>query len=103
MEIQPKFKCDVLLHHIVLAVRTRLGCDEETLKFDLDVDRGSLIVQLKYVGLIRLASEEVNISNIVQEILALTLKNCSGISQSFFYIKLQLTGSSLSEVSSYGF
>lgn len=49
------------LRGIILAVRTRLKFDDERLTFDLDVDKGSLLVQVNYSGVVRLTSEEVTI------------------------------------------
>ncbi|KAH0745344.1 hypothetical protein KY285_007001 [Solanum tuberosum] len=51
---------DFQLHGIILAVRTRLKCDDEILAFDLDVDRrGRVQVQLKYSKVVTLTSEEI--------------------------------------------
>ena len=51
---------DFELHGIILAVRTRLKCDDEILAFDLDVDRrGLLQVQLNYSKVVTLTAEEV--------------------------------------------
>lgn len=47
------------LRGIILAVRTRLKFDNERLIFDLDVDKGSLLVQVNYSGVVRLTSEEI--------------------------------------------
>ncbi|CAI9090837.1 OLC1v1025698C1 [Oldenlandia corymbosa var. corymbosa] len=59
IELLPEFDYDIQPHDIILAVKTRLECDEETLKFDVDVDKGRLVVQMRFVGSIILESKEV--------------------------------------------
>ncbi|KAL3520480.1 hypothetical protein ACH5RR_018629 [Cinchona calisaya] len=59
IKLQPEFNYVVLPHDIVLAVRTTLECVDGSLNFDLDVDRGSLKVEMCYAGTITLAPEEV--------------------------------------------
>ena len=61
--LQPGYSCDTMPHDILLATRARLEFDDETLTFELDVDRGNLKIRMKYVRRIKLASEEVNIIN----------------------------------------
>ncbi|KAG5574731.1 hypothetical protein H5410_054865 [Solanum commersonii] len=59
VELQHETYDDFQLHGIILAVRTRLKCDDEILAFDLDVDRrGRVQVQLKYSKVVTLTSEE---------------------------------------------
>lgn len=59
LELQQEFNYTVQPQDIVLAVRMRLESDVETLNFDLDVDRGKLIVHVKYIGSITLTTELV--------------------------------------------
>ncbi|XP_055829779.1 endoribonuclease Dicer homolog 2 [Solanum dulcamara] len=60
VELQHDSCNDFQLHGIILAVRTRLKCDDEILAFDLDVDRrGRLQVQLNYSKVVTLTSEEI--------------------------------------------
>lgn len=62
VELQHESYNDFQLHGIILAVRTRLKCDDEILAFDLDVDRrGRVQVQLNYSKVVTLTSEEVTI------------------------------------------
>ncbi|CAI9112779.1 OLC1v1013271C1 [Oldenlandia corymbosa var. corymbosa] len=44
IDLIPVFDYDIQPHDIILAVKTRLECDEETFKFDVDVDRGRFVV-----------------------------------------------------------
>nr|XP_027069498.1 endoribonuclease Dicer homolog 2-like isoform X3 [Coffea arabica] len=57
--LQPGYSCDTMPHDILLATRARLEFDDETLTFELDVDRGNLKIRMKYVTHIKLTSEEV--------------------------------------------
>ncbi|KAI3470366.1 hypothetical protein Pfo_027029 [Paulownia fortunei] len=59
IELQPNFQSDVKLQDIVLAVHERLDNDLEKLNLDLDVDRGKLIVRVKYIGYVTLNTEQV--------------------------------------------
>ncbi|XP_015166742.1 endoribonuclease Dicer homolog 2-like [Solanum tuberosum] len=60
VEMQHASYNDFQLHGIILAVRTRLKCDDEILAFDLDVDRrGLLQVQLNYSKVVTLTAEEI--------------------------------------------
>ncbi|KAK4707858.1 hypothetical protein R3W88_028783 [Solanum pinnatisectum] len=60
VEMQHACYNDFQLHGIILAVRTRLKCDDEILAFDLDVDRrGLLQVQLNYSKVVTLTAEEI--------------------------------------------
>ncbi|CDO96786.1 unnamed protein product [Coffea canephora] len=57
--LQPDFSCDTKPHDILLARRARLEFDDETLTFELDVDRGKLKIRMNYIRQIKLTSEEV--------------------------------------------
>ncbi|KAK3023834.1 hypothetical protein RJ639_044551, partial [Escallonia herrerae] len=58
IELQRSFGYEHMLHNIVLAVGTKLEFGDKY-SFDLDVDRGTLTVGFKYVGIVSLTSEEV--------------------------------------------
>lgn len=59
IELKQSFQYEVQLQEIVLAVPTRLGYDLEMIDLDLDVDRGKLLVHIKYMEHIILTSEQV--------------------------------------------
>ncbi|KAG5574722.1 hypothetical protein H5410_054856 [Solanum commersonii] len=60
VELQHDSYNDFQLHGIILAVRTKLKCDDEILAFDLDIDRrGRLQVQLNYSKVVIFTSEEI--------------------------------------------
>lgn len=83
------------LRGIVLAVRTRLKFDDERLTFDLDVDKGSLLVQVNYSGVVRLTSEEVTI--IFMTFILSLLVTCKKVGNTFYILSPDFT---MSEVSS---
>ncbi|KAL2526233.1 Endoribonuclease Dicer2 [Abeliophyllum distichum] len=59
IELQQNFTYTVQPQDIVLAFRRRLESDVETLNFDLDVDRGKLVVHVTYIGRTTLTSAQV--------------------------------------------
>lgn len=59
IELKQNFNYDVPLHDIILAMRTELEDDILNVNFDMEVDRGTLTVSLKYVGFIELTREQV--------------------------------------------
>ncbi|XP_073037868.1 endoribonuclease Dicer homolog 2-like [Primulina eburnea] len=59
IELKQNFQYEVQLQEIVLAVPTRLGYDLEMIDLDLDVDRGKLLVHIKYMEHIILTSEQI--------------------------------------------
>ncbi|KAL5836669.1 hypothetical protein ACOSQ3_013838 [Xanthoceras sorbifolium] len=59
IELKQNFDYHVPVHGIVLAVRTELESDIGNLNFDMEVDRGRLSVNLKYVGEIQLDPSQV--------------------------------------------
>ncbi|XP_035549379.1 endoribonuclease Dicer homolog 2-like [Juglans regia] len=59
LELEQKFVNDIPVHDIVLVLRNKLESELESLHFDLDVDRGSLTVNFKYVGEINLRTDQV--------------------------------------------
>jgi hypothetical protein len=59
IELKQNFDSDVPVHDIVLVMRSELDSDLGSMHFDLDVDRGSLTVNFKYVGVTLLSPEQV--------------------------------------------
>jgi endoribonuclease Dicer len=59
IELKQNFDSDVPVHDIVLVMRSELDSDLGSMHFDLDVDRGSLTVNFKYVGVTHLSPEQV--------------------------------------------
>ncbi|XP_040999401.1 endoribonuclease Dicer homolog 2-like [Juglans microcarpa x Juglans regia] len=59
MELEQKFVYDIPVHDIVLLLRNKLESELGSLHFDLDVGRGSLTVNFKYVGEINLSKDQV--------------------------------------------
>lgn len=60
MELKQDFDYEFPVHNIMLLLRSKLDIDDKSLGFDLEVDRGILTVNLKYVGRIRFNSDQVN-------------------------------------------
>ncbi|KAG8390726.1 hypothetical protein BUALT_Bualt01G0113400 [Buddleja alternifolia] len=56
IDMVPDFQYDVKFRDVMLAIHTRL---ENDLTLDLDVDKGKLVVRVKYIGYIRLTSNLV--------------------------------------------
>ncbi|XWS63587.1 hypothetical protein CRYUN_Cryun06bG0113500 [Craigia yunnanensis] len=59
MELKQNFDYKFPVHNIMLLVRSQLKIDDQSMGIELEVDRGILTVNLKYVGLIRLNSNQV--------------------------------------------
>ncbi|XVF02332.1 hypothetical protein REPUB_Repub04eG0166500 [Reevesia pubescens] len=59
MELKQNFDYEFPVHNIMLLVRSQLEMDGKSVCIELEVDRGMLTVNLKYVGLIRLNSDQV--------------------------------------------
>ncbi|XP_040987800.1 endoribonuclease Dicer homolog 2-like [Juglans microcarpa x Juglans regia] len=72
MELEQKF--DIPLHDIVLVLRNKLESELESLHFDLDVDRGSLPVTFKYVGVLNLSKDQVHLCTRFQKTLLRVLR-----------------------------
>ncbi|XP_040999416.1 endoribonuclease Dicer homolog 2-like [Juglans microcarpa x Juglans regia] len=72
MELEQKF--DIPLHDIVLVLRNKLESELESLHFDLDVDRGSLPVNFKYVGVLNLSKDQVHLCTRFQKTLLRVLR-----------------------------
>lgn len=59
IEFKQNFHYDISAHNIVLAMRTELEFEVQSMCHDLDVDRGSFDVNFKYIGIIKLSPEQV--------------------------------------------
>ncbi|MBA0838012.1 hypothetical protein Goarm_010116, partial [Gossypium armourianum] len=59
MELKQNFDYEVPVHNIMLLVRNQFDMDEKSVNIELEVDRGTLTVNMKYIGLIRLNSDQV--------------------------------------------
>ncbi|BBH06838.1 dicer-like 2 [Prunus dulcis] len=59
IELNQNFGYDIPVHDIVLGMRSELDCDIANMHFDLEVGRGTLTMNFKYVGEIHLSSEQV--------------------------------------------
>ncbi|XP_042993295.1 endoribonuclease Dicer homolog 2-like [Carya illinoinensis] len=59
MELEQKFVYDIQVHDIVLVLRNKIEAELGSLHFELDVGRGSLTVNFKYVGVINLSTDQV--------------------------------------------
>ncbi|PPR81130.1 hypothetical protein GOBAR_AA39584 [Gossypium barbadense] len=57
MELKQNFGYEIPVHNIILLVRSQLEMEAKSI--ELEVDRGTLTVNLKYIGLIRLSSDQV--------------------------------------------
>ncbi|XP_059665629.1 endoribonuclease Dicer homolog 2 isoform X2 [Cornus florida] len=59
IQLSRHFDYDIPLHDIVFALRTKLELDDDNMTIDLEVDRGSLTVNMKYVGVVKLDAGKV--------------------------------------------
>ncbi|KAF1002409.1 endoribonuclease Dicer homolog 2-like isoform X2 [Apium graveolens] len=59
LELDSRFNCDIKVDHLMIAASSELIFDENNLTFELEVDRGSLAVDIKYAGSISLTFEQV--------------------------------------------
>ncbi|XWS68903.1 hypothetical protein CRYUN_Cryun04dG0133700 [Craigia yunnanensis] len=59
MELKQNFDYEFPVHNIMLLVRSQLKMDDKSVGIELEADRGILTVNLKYIGLIRLNSNQV--------------------------------------------
>ncbi|KAL7252377.1 hypothetical protein ACSBR1_007043 [Camellia fascicularis] len=57
--LKRNFEYNIPLHPIVLAVRTKLEFSDENLACELETNRGTLKVQIEYIGELSLTSEQV--------------------------------------------
>ncbi|XP_048324502.2 endoribonuclease Dicer homolog 2 isoform X1 [Ziziphus jujuba] len=62
IELKQNFEYETPVHDVVLCMRSELDYDIANLKFDLQVDRGSLSVSFKYEGVISLNHKQVMVS-----------------------------------------
>ncbi|GJX53803.1 endoribonuclease Dicer homolog 2 [Tanacetum coccineum] len=58
INLNKKFEYDISLQDIVLGVNTELELDNGRLLFDLDADRGSIVVSITYIGTSLLTSAQ---------------------------------------------
>ncbi|XP_059665631.1 endoribonuclease Dicer homolog 2-like [Cornus florida] len=107
IQLRRNFDYDVPLHDIVFALRTELELDDENMTIDLEVDRGSLTVHVKYVGVVELNSEQVLLCQqfqvaIFRVLLDGNLKELNGVLEASYlrnefplcdYLLLPFTGS----------
>ncbi|GMI87814.1 DICER-LIKE 2, dicer-like 2 [Hibiscus trionum] len=59
MELKQNFDYEFPVHNIMLLLRSQLEMDGRSMGIELEVDRGTLTVNLKYVGEIHLESDQV--------------------------------------------
>ncbi|MBA0759745.1 hypothetical protein Gotri_022582 [Gossypium trilobum] len=59
MELKQNFGYEFPVQNIILLVRSQLEMEAKSVGIELEVDRGTLTVNLKYIGLIRLTSDQV--------------------------------------------
>ncbi|XP_040942410.1 endoribonuclease Dicer homolog 2 isoform X3 [Gossypium hirsutum] len=59
MELKQNFGYEFPVQNIILLVRSQLEMEAKSVGIELEVDRGTLTVNLKYIGLIRLSSDQV--------------------------------------------
>lgn len=59
IELKQDFQYEVKPQGILLAIRGRLDNDVENVNFDLDADKGKVIVSVKEVGYVTLNPEQV--------------------------------------------
>ncbi|GJW07506.1 Dicer-like protein, partial [Tanacetum coccineum] len=62
INLNKKFEYDIPLQDIVLGVNTELELDNGRITFDLDADRGSIVVSITYIGTSLLTSAQITIS-----------------------------------------
>ncbi|OMO99607.1 hypothetical protein CCACVL1_03710 [Corchorus capsularis] len=59
IELNQNFDSEFPVHNVMLLLRSNLEMDGNSLGFELEVDKGILMVTMKYVGLIRLNPDQV--------------------------------------------
>ncbi|TYH21474.1 hypothetical protein ES288_A04G047200v1 [Gossypium darwinii] len=59
MELKQNFDYEVPVQNIMLLVRNQFDMDEKSMNIELEVDRGTLTVNMKYIGLKCLNSDQV--------------------------------------------
>ncbi|GJZ53435.1 endoribonuclease Dicer homolog 2 [Tanacetum coccineum] len=59
INLNKKFEYDIPLQDIVLGVNTELELDNGRITFDLDADRGSIVVSITYIGTSLLTSAQI--------------------------------------------
>ncbi|KAL1827714.1 hypothetical protein ACET3Z_006126 [Daucus carota] len=62
LQLERSFSYDVKMDHLILAASNELNFDDgKNIAFELEVDRGSLTVHIKYAGTISLTSKQVHV------------------------------------------
>ncbi|KAK8484509.1 hypothetical protein V6N11_021492 [Hibiscus sabdariffa] len=61
MELKQNFDYEFPVHNIMLLLRSQLEMDEKSVGIELEVDRGTLTVNMEYIGPISLNSDQVNL------------------------------------------
>ncbi|KAF3452493.1 hypothetical protein FNV43_RR02926 [Rhamnella rubrinervis] len=61
VELKQSFEYEIPVHNVVLCMRSQLEFDIGNMNFDLQVDRGNLSVNFRYVGIIQLSPEQDNV------------------------------------------
>ncbi|KAK8582828.1 hypothetical protein V6N13_069596 [Hibiscus sabdariffa] len=61
MELKQNFDYEFPVHNIMLLLRSQLEMDEQSVGIELEVDRGTLTVNMEYIGPISLNSDQVNL------------------------------------------
>ena len=60
LQLERSFSYDIKMDHLILAASNELNFDDgKNIAFELEVDRGSLTVHIKYAGTISLTSKQV--------------------------------------------
>ncbi|KAL4318063.1 hypothetical protein GQ457_18G021210 [Hibiscus cannabinus] len=75
MELKQNFDYEFPVHNIMLLLRSQLEMDEESVGIELEVDRGTLTVNMEYIGPISLNSDQVNLCRRFQIALFRVLMN----------------------------
>ena len=83
IELKENFSYDIPVRDIVLVVRSELEPDIGSFHFDLDVDKGSLTVNFKYVGLMNLTPDQVISLSLSLSLSLSTLLYLTGILNKF--------------------
>ncbi|KAK6915779.1 Helicase, C-terminal [Dillenia turbinata] len=66
VELKKNFEYHIPVQNIMLVMSDKLELDDESMKFDLEVDRGTLTVEINFFGMISLKPEEVLLGRLFQ-------------------------------------
>jgi len=61
IELKQNFSYDITVQDIFLATRVKLDPEIGCMQFDMCFDRGSLAVNLRYIGIINLSPDQVSL------------------------------------------